>query len=154
MSTEALVDVLKFRQLEVTACRLGDFLIHLFENLPDLDILAVGGGHLEVSSLRAQPLNPSDFFLDLLTSQGIELLHVRLELSEVVVLFFLLAFDSLKDDDTAGPIAECQVPPTAIELHDRDDVFLEYFFVGPLVPEQLHELILASLAGFFHLSSI
>ena len=107
--------------------------------------------------MLGQPVDPSYVLIDLHGSQGVELLNVRLKLSEVLKrLIFALGTFFLKDDDSASLIPQCEMSAGVVVFDGGDDVLFQNLLARPFVAEELGLFVVGSFAWavLFHLSSI
>lgn len=139
---------MQFWYVQVLTRGFYKFFLSFLEDLPQFDALAVAGQHFHVLALITQPVDAGDFLLHIHAPQRVELFRVRLELSEVLVLWllFFIVLERLEDDYPASLVAQTQELAAGVELYYGDYILLHYFLVGSLVAEYLSEFVVARLA--------
>lgn len=118
-----------------------DFLLKLFKDLPQFDIMSIGRHHFHVPTLGLEPIDIDYSLIDVHASQGIKFSEVRLVLGEVIELMvvFGVGVGLFEDDDSSCAVTEGDVLSFTIESQTGYDVFLLDWFMWTFVAEYLRE---------------
>lgn len=132
-------------------CWFIDSFFSLLKYLPQFYRLGVWSQYFLILVLWIQPTNIRDGLINFLTLERIELFTMCLKLSIVIVnvLFFLSLLVSLKHDNPASLVTQCEEIPSGVELHHVDDILLLDLLVRSLVAEHLLHFVVGSFAHLF-----